>query len=86
MPTIISCPLILLYREKGRRDVMIWLRRDVMVWLLDVMMRQRDSWKSANVKGRPKRHMALYKTPVDGGPKRVHWPPLDGLIVAHILL
>ena len=69
--TIISCPLIFLQREKGRRNEMIPLR-DVMVRLRDVMIRQRDGRKSANERGRQKRHMALDKTPGDGGPKGIH--------------
>jgi len=69
---IVSCPLIFLQREKGRRNEMIPLR-DVMVRLRDVMIRQRgDGRKSANKKGRQKRHLALDKTPGDGGPKGVH--------------
>ena len=56
-----------------------------MVRLQGVMIQQQDGWKCANKEGRPKRNMALNKTPVDGGPKHVYWPPLDGLLVAHIV-
>ena len=39
----------------------------------------------ANKKDVQKGTWHLGKTPLDGGPKCIHWPPLDGLIVAHIL-